>query len=103
MRESTYQKKLIEKICDMFPGAFVMKNDEQRKQGIPDLLILFKNKWAMLEVKESANASVQPNQEFYIDKFKDMSFGAFIYPENEKEVLDGLQLAFRSGRAARVS
>lgn len=87
----------------MFPGAFVMKNDEQRKQGIPDLIILFKNTWAMLEVKESAVAEVQPNQEYYIDKFKEMSFGAFIYPENEKEVLDGLQLAFGSGGAARIS
>jgi hypothetical protein len=32
-----------------------------------------------------------------------MSFAAFIYPENEEDVLDALQQTFRPRRVSRVS
>lgn len=57
----------------------------------------------MLEVKPRENARQQPNQEYYIELFDDMSFGAFIYPENEEEVLYDLQQAFGVRGPARIS
>jgi hypothetical protein len=94
MLEREYQADLITKLEELFPGCFILKNDSAYLQGVPDLLILFGNKWAMLEVKKNARAKVQPNQRYYIQALDSMSFAAFIYPENEEEVLHDLQLAF---------
>lgn len=93
MRESVYQAKLIKKIQSRFPGCFILKNDPSENQGIPDILILFHDRWGMLESKISLRASIQPNQEYYVDMFNHMSFAAFICPENEEMVLDDLQSA----------
>lgn len=91
MREVAYQNRLIKKLQVMFPGCFILKNDPSENQGIPDILILFGDQWAMLEVKISERFSIQPNQCYYIDMFDRMSFAAFIYPQNEEEVLHALQ------------
>lgn len=96
MLESTFQKKLIEELNELFPGALIYKNDT--RQGFPDLTILYKKHWALLECKRDENASHQPNQDYYIDNANGMSFGRFIYPENKQEVLDELQQAFRTRR-----
>jgi hypothetical protein len=101
--ETIYQAHLIKKLQALFPTAFVLKNDPSETQGIPDLLLLFNDRWAMLEVKLSATADIQPNQPYYIKMFDEMSFAAFIYPENEKQVLDDLQSAFAASREACVS
>lgn len=74
----------------MFPGCIITKLDSGDIQGIPDLLVLYKNKWATLENKRSAKASRQPNQEYYVNKMDEMSFSRFIYPENKEEVLNEL-------------
>jgi hypothetical protein len=96
--EAEYQRKLIKKLQIFFPGCFVLKNDPTENQGVPDILILFGSQWAMLEVKLSSNARVQPNQVHYINLFDEMSFASFISPENETEVLNDLQSAFGSRR-----
>lgn len=98
VRESGYQAQLIKDLKDLFPGCVVLKNDTDYIQGIPDLLILFQNKWAMLEVKLSPTSPRRPNQAYYIDALDEMSFAAFIFPENEEEVLRELQQAFRARR-----
>ena len=92
--EAAYQNRLIKKLRVMFPGCFILKNDPEEYQGIPDLLILFGNHWAMLECKISASARAQPNQEHYVQMFNEMSFCAFIHPEIEGQVLDDLQYSF---------
>lgn len=78
----------------MFPGCVVLKNDPNYIQGIPDLTIFYRDKWATLEVKKAANASHQPNQDYYVEMMNHMSFSSFIYPENKEEVLNELQLTF---------
>lgn len=93
--ERDYQAKLIKKIKDQFPGCIVMKNDSSYIQGIPDLLVLYRDKWASLEVKRSATASHRPNQEYYVDLMDGMSFSRFISPENEEEVLHEMEQALR--------
>lgn len=103
MRESDYQAELIKILRRRFPGCLILKNDSGYMQGVPDLTILYGPYWAMLEVKVSEDAPTQPNQEFYIREMNELSFAAFIYPENEEDVLDALQQAFRPRRKARVS
>ena len=98
VRENRYQSHLIAKLRDRFPGCFILKNDTDYMQGVPDLLVLYENKWAMLEVKASEDSPYQPNQNHYINIFDAMSFGAFIYPENESEVLHDLSKTFKPRR-----
>lgn len=90
MRESKFQHGLIEKLKVMFPGCIVLKNDPNYIQGIPDILILYRQKWAAIECKRSSGASHRPNQDYYISMMNDMGYAAFVYPENEAEVLDEL-------------
>ena len=94
MKENAFQSGLIKEIKKTFPGCVVMKNDSSYIQGIPDLTVFYKNKWCVLEVKKSANAHRQPNQEYYIGMMNDMSFGRFIYPENKDEVIKELKEFF---------
>lgn len=96
MKESKFQRDLKKELKQMFPGCIVTKMDSGDIQGIPDLLILYKNKWATLENKRSANASKRPNQEYYVNKMNEMSFSRFIYPENKEEVLNDLRKTFES-------
>lgn len=96
MRESEYQKRLIDKLHRLYPGCVVLKNDPSYLQGIPDLVIFYRDRWAMLEVKASATAKVQANQPYYVDTLNQMSFAAFIYPSNEEDVLDALETALRA-------
>ena len=103
MTENKYQAKLIKKLEKMFPGCIIMKTNEQHRQGLPDLLILWRSCWAALEVKASILAPSQPNQTHYIEMLDDMSFAAFIHPENEEEVLSALQQAFKPPRRTRIS
>lgn len=95
-RENEFQRNLIRTIKDLFPGCIVLKNDANYIQGIPDLSIFYKDKWAMLECKRSASASLRPNQDTWCKKADDMSFCRLIFPENEEEVLNELQQAFKS-------
>ncbi len=103
MLESAFQGQLIKDLKKLFPGCIVMKNDAGYIQGIPDLIILYKDKWASLECKKSAAAKRQPNQEYYVSLMDQMSFSRFISPDNKEDILRELQQAFRSGRSARFS
>lgn len=94
--ESNFQSGLIKDLKKRFPGCVVTKLDANYIQGFPDLLILYKNKWAVLECKRSKSATKQPNQEYYVDELNGMSFSRFIYPENKEEVLYDLQQSFDS-------
>ena len=104
-REGNFQSDLIDELEDRFPGCMVLKNDPNYIQGIPDLLILYKKKWAALEVKRSENARHRPNQDYYVDLMNKMSFASFIFPENKEEVLNDLERSFNrsSRRHSRIS
>ena len=92
--ESGFQDRLQTELKSLFPGCMIFKMDQ--KQGIPDLLVLYKDMWASLECKKSANASRQPNQEYYVGLMNEMSFSRFICPENKEEVLNELYQTFKS-------
>ncbi len=94
MLENKFQANLVKELKNQYPGCIVMKNDSSYIQGIPDLLVLYKNRWASLECKKTANARKQPNQEYYVGLMDEMSFSRFICPENKEEVLGELQRVF---------
>lgn len=102
-KESDFQSNLKKEIKEMFPGCIIAKLDPNDIQGIPDLLILYKNKWATLENKKAKDAKHQPNQDYYVDEMNKMSYSNFIYPENKDEVLQDLQKVFRPRRKERNS
>ncbi len=102
-KENRYQSQLIKKLQLVFPGCVILKNDTRHRQGMLDLTIFWGQYWASLEVKASEFSDVQPNQEYYVKQLDAMSFAAFIYPENEEEVLSALQQAFKPPRRTRVS
>lgn len=96
--ERDFQARLIKELKTIFRGCIILKNDSSYIQGIPDLIILFEDKWAALEVKKSRTASHRPNQEYYVDLMDKMSYASFIYPENKEEVLYELQQSFFTRR-----
>lgn len=103
MLENRFKTKLIKQLKDMFPGCMVLHTNPNDIQGLPDLIVLYGDRWAALEGKKSADAPYQPNQPYYVELMNEMSFAAFIYPENKEEVLDELCKAFKPGRATRFS
>lgn len=102
-RETPFQADVVLKIRKMFPGCIITRGNSASLQGIPDVFIVYGDRWAMLEFKRSPNEVHQPNQDWYVDMLNKWSFAAFIFPENEEEVLRELQHAFRPRRASRIS
>ena len=103
MRESQFQSKLIKELKQRFPGCIVMKNDAGHNQGIPDISVLFGDRYAVLECKRSEKAPHRPNQDYYVNHVNDMGgIARFIFPENKEEVLHDLERAFGVGRQARL-
>ena len=100
MKESKFQGDLVKEIKERLPGAIVTKLDAKHIQGIPDLLILYNDRWGTLECKKDEYEMNHPrkNQPYYVDLMNKMSFSAFIFPGNKEEVLNDLQRALESGR-----
>lgn len=90
MQERDFQAKLIKDLKHRLPGVLVLKNDPNYIQGIPDLTVLYKQRWALLEVKRSESASLRPNQAYYISEAERQSFGVVIFPENYDVVMESL-------------
>lgn len=94
--ERDFQAKLIKDLKEIFAGCIVTKLDSSYIQGIPDLLVLYKDKWATLECKKSAKSSRRPNQDYYVGLMNKMSFSRFICPENKEDVLNELRKTFKA-------
>lgn len=93
--ESEFNTDLDAALKSRFPGCVIVKQDPNTSfQGVPDKLVLWGPHWALLESKRGTDSDRQPNQEHYVEKFGQMSYSAFVNPENMHEVLDGLQEAF---------
>jgi len=102
-KESVFQTKFRLELQKEFPNSIILKNDARYIQGIPDWIILNGPNWAAYECKRSADAKHRPNQDYYVERMNEMSYAAFVYPENEKEILDELQRALEFDRQARLS
>ena len=91
-KENEFQADLMEELRSLVGRHNVFKIDG--RQGIPDILVLCGDKWAMLECKKSADAAHQPNQDYHVERLNRMGFSRFIFPENKEEVLNELCEAF---------
>lgn len=98
MLERDFQKNLIQELKERFPGCVVMKNDSSYIQGIPDLTVLYRDRWVVLELKRASGSSRRPNQSFYVEKLNEMSYAAYIHPGNKEQVLDEVQRSFKADR-----
>jgi len=98
--ESDFQSKLILRLRELVePDGYVIKADFSAYiQGFPDILVIYKGRWAFLECKKSSAASYRPNQEYYVDDLNRLSFASFIHPGNEDEVIDELHKVLRLRR-----
>ena len=100
MLERDFQRGLIKELKDHYPGCIVLKNDANYKSGIPDLTILYKDFWAALEVKASEKEALKKqtgtraNQPRYVKRLNEMSFAAYIFPENKEVILHELDEHF---------
>ena len=101
-KESSFQEELRKEIEERFSGSIVTKLDSGDIQGIPDLLVLYKNNWAALECKKDEKSHRQPNQDWYVKRMNEMSFASFICPENKENVLNEMERSFESSRTTRV-
>jgi hypothetical protein len=99
--ESKFQHDLVLELRDMFPDCIILLGNSSYLQGVPDILILWRDRWAALECKDRKTSRKEPNQKYYVEIMDRMSFSAFIYPENREIVLNDLQHAFRRSRASR--
>lgn len=95
MLENKFKTKLIQEIRARLPEAIVLHTNPP-PQGIPDLLVLYKDHWAALEGKKKQDSSHRPNQDYWIDKMNGMSFARFICPENKEAVLDAMEQSFKT-------
>lgn len=87
MLESKFQTVFLDKLRIIFSNCIILKNDPNYLGGVPDWIILYKNKWACLEIKRTKHAHKQPNQAYYVNRMKNMSYSSFVYPENEQQVI----------------
>lgn len=98
--EGEFYKDVLEpEIERRLPGCKILKMDPlSTHQGIPDRLILWEDHWALLETKRADGSAEQPNQDYYVERYGNMSFSRFVNPDNMQEVLDDLQQAFGVAR-----
>jgi len=96
--EAEFQAKLVKEFEELLPECMVLVKPGYYIQGFPDLMILYKNQWVALEVKRSASAPYEVNQEWYLNELNQMGYAATIYPENCKEIIDEVLQSFGISR-----
>ena len=92
--ESDFEPEFIKELDRRMPGGMFIKGNSAMRQGFPDRMFLLEDHWAAFEIKRDPTAKKQPNQEHYVEQLNDMSYAAFVTPENYLEVIDEVQAAF---------
>ena len=78
MLENKFKTKLVKEIKQRFVGSEVFHLNPVERQGAPDLLILYRNRWASLEGKQDEKSSHRPNQNYYVDKYNSTSLMSLV-------------------------
>ena len=95
-QEGNVQDAVKKRILKEFPGAHVCKTDPNLWgwQGVPDLLIIYKDKWAFLEMKRHKDAARQANQDYWVRTLDKQGCAAFCYPEVREQAFKKLHEYF---------
>ncbi len=94
MLESKFKTKLRNRIEKEFPGSIVMHTNPSERRGAPDLVILYKDKWAALEGKQHGDSSHRPLQDYRVNEWDKLSFARFVNQENVEDVMTALRNHF---------
>lgn len=92
--EREFEKDFMEDLDEVLPNGHWIKGNSQMQQGIPDRMFLHGEHWAMLEFKRETDSAKQENQDWFIEKFNNMSYAKIVTPENAQEVIDEIQATF---------
>lgn len=86
--EKEYEQAFCKEVRGWDKSIRVYKNDpSSTAQGVPDRIVLFDGKFAMLEFKRSKSAVKQANQDWYVDFYNaNNGFARFVSPENGEEI-----------------
>jgi hypothetical protein len=95
MLESRFKADFKDAVTKRIPHV-KMYEPKTNRRARPDLIILGLGVWAAIEFKREEGASRQPNQERHMSELGEMGFAYFAYPDNEEEVLRGLERLFRT-------
>lgn len=92
--EKDFEADFMRELDEVMPGGVWLKGNSTMRQGVPDRLYLNGDRWALLEFKRDSSAAHQPNQDYYVEKFNEMSYASFVTPDNYREVINEIQSAF---------
>lgn len=103
MLEAEYKPLMLERLEKRFSsyGAIWWQHNDPnapKSQGIPDLTVYIGGRWFLLEVKRSEKSKKRPNQDWWIEKWSQVTFCAVIFPENEEEVFHAMARSLEGGR-----
>jgi hypothetical protein len=84
VKESKFEQDFCRRLRNVDKDVIVVKLTGI--SGIPDRIVLYHDKFVLLEFKRSKNASHRPLQDWYIDHFDGWGLARFVYPENGEEV-----------------
>ena len=84
--EKDFQAKFLSDLRKMGYKCFKQQMNATTRVGTPDAFIFKEGFWGWLEFKKSKNAKKRPGQQQNVDWANENSFGAFVYPENAKEI-----------------
>lgn len=88
--ESTFEKEFCKALRQTLGERYTYTFKLTAAKGIPDRLILYKDKYALLEFKQYKNAKKQPGQETWVGHFDNLAYAAIVYPENAEKVMQDI-------------
>lgn len=95
MLEMSFKTKFLMDLDKRLANLELVFVDTRPKhRSYPDTIVLGPKYWAALEFKRTKRAPHQPNQDYYISRFRENGYANFVYPENAEEVLDDLERLF---------
>lgn len=89
--ERDFQKNFISWARKHGFKCFKQQMNATTRIGTPDLFLFLEGWWGWIEFKKTKNSKKRPGQQQNIDWANQNSWGAFVYPENEKEIKEYLK------------
>lgn len=89
--EKDFQSKFMNDLRKLGYKCYKQQMNATTRRGTPDCFIFKEGFWGWIEFKKSKNSPKRPGQQENIDFARENSWGAFVYPENAKEIYNELK------------